>query len=161
MTYQQTISAALAHEKDGHWRAAELAWHAAAQALREGAKAPDKRTRAPGRLAGHGGARVGASGLESSAERFKAAGVLPGDTLTHRRWGHARATCTYFAPDDILYNGASYGDLTAAGNAAARDLGLVRASSGWMFWGLEKPESPTFTAEGTDDGEDELLEGVA
>lgn len=138
MTYTDILKEARAHERAGRWSAAS-------DAYRRGARMLDGPTARPGGSVKRGGARRGTEGADAARARCEAAGLKPGDILVHRKHGSVRASCVYRGPTEIEYAGRVYGSLTGAARAAAGDLGLTKAGNGWVFWGLEKQQSPTFT----------------
>lgn len=67
----------------------------------------------------------------------------PGTVIQKRaRDGSVRCECTV-EPEGIRYKGTTYRSLSAAAMAAAKDLGIQRATqNGFTFWGLSKPPRP-------------------
>lgn len=129
---REHVIEALAHEKAGRWSEASTAW--AAAALAEGAPEPAKR----------------------GARREDTTGIAPGTILRHMKRGVAEVECTFVAEGDIVFGGVSYGNLSAAANAAAASLGRKsKTLNGWVYWGLDQQRlDGDFDLTASDDAEE-------
>lgn len=79
--------------------------------------------------------------LKRERVRAKQNKVTIGDVLKHERRGQVLAKVTYRAERDWRYAGTSYTSISAAANAAAKDLKMKSQTlNGWLFWGVEERE---------------------
>lgn len=108
---------------------------------------PSKARRAPKATSTPKAGKKGATG-RTGADKAKPAPKrdprlpAPGTVLTKKARGGKEVRCKVLA-HGVEYKGTTFASLSAAGRAAAQDLGVFsRTINGFLFWGVAKAAAP-------------------